>query len=102
MGPVHGAIVNWCGHKYGYRNFDTPHGDKSRNTLVFDFLTWGELFQNNHHARGMSPNFAARWFEIDPAWLVIKPLVWLGVLQLAPSKKTTTEPLPTAPIERAA
>ena len=23
MGPIHGAIVNWCGHKYGYRNFDT-------------------------------------------------------------------------------
>ena len=20
MGPVHGAIVNWCGHKYGYSN----------------------------------------------------------------------------------
>src|SRR5688572_1371387 len=22
MGPLHGAIVNWCGHKYGYSNFD--------------------------------------------------------------------------------
>ena len=21
MGPVHGAIVNWCGHKYGYSKF---------------------------------------------------------------------------------
>ena len=20
--PIHGAIVNWCGHKYGYQNFD--------------------------------------------------------------------------------
>ena len=22
MGPIQGAIVNWCGHKYGYRNFN--------------------------------------------------------------------------------
>src|SRR5690349_2096327 len=54
MGPVHGAIVNWCGHKYGYTNYD--NGDASRNTLVFDFLTCGELFQNNHHKFAMSPN----------------------------------------------
>jgi len=45
MGPIHGAIVNWCGHRYGYRNFEND--DVSRNTLVFDFLTLGELFQNN-------------------------------------------------------
>jgi hypothetical protein len=26
MGPIHGAIVNWAGHKYGYQNFD--NGDR--------------------------------------------------------------------------
>ena len=30
MGAIHGAIVNWCGHRYGYRNFDPD--DDSRNT----------------------------------------------------------------------
>lgn len=82
MGPVHGAIVNWCGHKYGYRNFAGQDGDKSRNTLPFDFVTMGELFQNNHHRYGMAPNFAARWFEVDPSWLVIRVFAALGILEL--------------------
>ena len=80
MGPIHGAIVNWCGHKYGYRNFASD--DASRNTLPFDFLTAGELFQNNHHKFGMSPNFAVRWFELDPTYQVIKVLTWLRILKM--------------------
>jgi stearoyl-CoA desaturase (delta-9 desaturase) len=81
MGPIHGAIVNWCGHQYGYRNFDTH--DHSRNTLPFDFLTLGELFQNNHHKAGMAPNFAVRWFEVDPAYLVIRTLAAMGIVEFA-------------------
>ena len=40
MGPTQGAIVNWGGHKYGYRNFWNK--DDSKNTLAFDLLTWGD------------------------------------------------------------
>jgi len=80
MGPIHGAIVNWCGHKYGYRNFD--NGDASRNTLPFDFVTMGELFQNNHHKYGQSPNFAVRWFEMDPCYQVMRILGAVGVINL--------------------
>ena len=80
MGPVHGAIVNWCGHRYGYRNFDTK--DQSRNTLFIDFLTLGELFQNNHHRQCTSANFAARWFEFDPCYAIIRFLNAVGVLRL--------------------
>lgn len=80
MGPIHGAIVNWCGHKYGYRNFEND--DASRNTLAFDFLTGGELFQNNHHKYGSSPKFAARWFEVDTTYLVMKILDALGIIEM--------------------
>lgn len=80
MGPIHGAIVNWCGHRYGYKSFD--NGDDSKNTLPFDFLTAGELFQNNHHKYGMAPNFAARWFEIDPSYQVMRVLALLGIIDM--------------------
>jgi stearoyl-CoA desaturase (delta-9 desaturase) len=96
MGPVHGAIVNWCGHMYGYRNFATRAPDRSRNTLPFDFLTLGELFQNNHHARSASPNFAARRFEVDPAWIVISCLARLGVLRLGGSAHDLAPSAPDA------
>ncbi|WP_437865940.1 acyl-CoA desaturase [Sorangium sp. So ce363] len=81
MGPLHGAIVNWCGHRYGYRNFNSD--DDSRNTLALDLVTLGELFQNNHHKYPQSPTFAVRWFEIDPAYQVIRVIAWMGILQMA-------------------
>ncbi|WP_207535879.1 acyl-CoA desaturase [Desertivirga arenae] len=80
MGPLHGAIVNWCGHKYGYSNFDNH--DHSRNTLPIDFLMLGELFQNNHHKKPNDVNFAQKWWEIDPSYPVIKVLHWMRVIKL--------------------
>lgn len=83
MGPVHGAIVNWAGHKYGYRNY--PEDDHSMNTLPFDFVTGGELFQNNHHKFAARPNFGTRWWEIDPTYPVIRVLDAVGVIKLVRS-----------------
>jgi stearoyl-CoA desaturase (delta-9 desaturase) len=80
MGPLHGAIVNWAGHMYGYRNFEV--GDKSRNTLPFDFVTLGELFQNNHHRYPQSLDFSARAWEIDPAFWVIRLFAASGIIQV--------------------
>jgi len=85
MGPVHGAIVNWCGHMYGYSNYDNR--DKSKNTLVFDFLMLGELFQNNHHRLPKRLDFAAKWFEVDPSYPVIKMLETFQIIKVKKLKK---------------
>jgi stearoyl-CoA desaturase (delta-9 desaturase) len=80
MGPLHGAIVNWCGHKYGYSNHDND--DHSKNSLPWDFLLMGELFQNNHHKKPNSPNFASKWWEFDPTYPVMKVLHWMRIIKI--------------------
>ncbi|WP_461486670.1 fatty acid desaturase family protein, partial [Pedobacter sp.] len=80
MGPIHGAIVNWCGHKYGYSNHDND--DHSKNSLPWDFLLMGELFQNNHHKRPNSPNFASKWWEFDPTYPMMKVMHWLKIIKI--------------------
>lgn len=80
MGPIHGAVVNWCGHKYGYSNYD--NNDHSKNTLPLDFLMLGELFQNNHHKKPNNVNFALKWYEFDPSYPIIKLLHHLRIIRL--------------------
>ncbi len=80
MGPVHGALVNWCGHKYGYSNFD--NGDHSKNSLPFDLLLLGELFQNNHHKHPNSPNFAVKSWEFDPIYPVLKVMHGMRIIKM--------------------
>lgn len=80
MGPIHGAIVNWCGHKYGYSNYDNH--DHSKNSLPLDFLLMGELFQNNHHKSPNSVNFAKKWFEFDPTYPIVLLFNKLRIIRL--------------------
>lgn len=80
MSPVHGTIINWFAHKYGYRNFNTP--DTSMNLMPMDIFMMGEGFHNNHHHYGARANFAVKWFEIDPVY----PFIWIfnkmGIIKL--------------------
>ena len=88
MSPIHGAVINWFAHKYGYRNFEV--GDTSRNFLPVDFLMMGESYHNNHHKYGSRPNFGGiRWHEIDPTYLIMKVLDKVGVIRLAQQKEAT-------------
>lgn len=85
LSPIHGAIINWFAHKYGYRNFEV--GDTSRNFLPVDFLMMGESYHNNHHKYGSRANFGGiRWHEIDPTYFVILLLDKIGIIKLARQK----------------
>ena len=80
MGPIQGAIVNWCGHKYGYSNF--KNGDHSKNSTPFGVLLMGELFQNNHHHDKNNANFARKWFEFDLTYVIMLGLNKIRVIRL--------------------
>lgn len=80
MGPVHGAIINWFAHKYGYVNFKV--NDTAKNLLPVDFLMMGEGYHNNHHKFGGRANFGVKWHEFDPTYPVIKLLNLVGIIKL--------------------
>lgn len=80
MGPIHGVIINWYAHKYGYINFKV--NDTAKNLLPVDFLMMGECYHNNHHKFGGRPNFGVRWFEIDLTYYLMLIFSKLGILKL--------------------
>lgn len=82
MGPIQGAVVNWCGHKYGYSNYD--NGDHSKNSTPWGFFMMGELFQNNHHYHKDNPNFARKWFEFDTTYIVMIIFNKFRIIRLLP------------------
>jgi stearoyl-CoA desaturase (Delta-9 desaturase) len=82
MGPIQGAIVNWCGHKYGYRNY--KNDDHSKNSTPWGFFMMGELFQNNHHYQKNNANFARRWFEFDMTYILMRGLNSIRIIKLIP------------------
>lgn len=83
MGPVHGAIINWFAHIYGYTNFKV--GDTAKNLLPIDFLMMGESYHNNHHKFGGRANFGIKWHEIDPTYPFIKLLSLFNIIKLKPN-----------------
>jgi stearoyl-CoA desaturase (Delta-9 desaturase) len=81
MAPIHGAIINWFAHKYGYTNFEVS--DTSKNLLRFDWLMMGEGYHNNHHKHSTRANFGGvRWHEIDVTYQIMRGLDAIGLIRL--------------------
>ena len=80
MAPIHGAIINWFAHVYGYVNYKMDN--TSKNLFPFDFLMMGEAYHNNHHKNANSANFGVKWHEIDATFIIMKLLHAVGVIQL--------------------
>ena len=90
IGPLQGALVNWCGHKYGYVNFEEVK-DQSRNTLKVDFLCFGELYQNNHHKYPKDINFAQKQGEKDLGLPLITFMANMGILTFKHRERIRSE-----------
>jgi stearoyl-CoA desaturase (delta-9 desaturase) len=80
MAPIHGVIINWFGHIYGYVNYKVEN--TSKNLFPFDFLMMGEGYHNNHHKHATNANFGVKWYEVDMTFLIIKVLDTFGFIKL--------------------
>ena len=67
------TVSNYINHKFGYKNHTTV--DESGNCWYTAFLTFGEGWHNNHHARPKDYQFGKKWWEIDLGALVISRLL---------------------------
>ena len=72
------SMINSVCHMIGYRNYDNT----ATNLQWVAFLTGGEGLHNNHHEFPTSARFSKKWWEIDPAWLVIQILERLGLAKV--------------------
>ena len=79
-GPFHGAIINWFAHKYGYVNHQLSN--TSKNLMPFDIFMLGEGYHNNHHKKASDPNFANKWYELDPIYPIIRLFNMLKIIKL--------------------
>ncbi len=78
------SSINGLCHSRGYRTFKNT----ATNVRWLAWLTGGEGLHNNHHGYPRSPKFSYRVTEFDPAWPLIRLLVFL---RLAKPYKTIEE-----------
>ncbi len=70
-------FVNSASHTWGYRTYETR--ELSRNLWWVSVLAFGEGWHNNHHQFPRSAAHGLRRFEIDPTYMTIKALSWVGL-----------------------
>ena len=92
------GVINGIGHFWGYRNWDVPSPDASRNISPWGAWIGGEELHNNHHAYPASAKFSLKWYEFDLGWAYIRGLESLGlatVKKVAPTPRFS-DPKPVA------
>lgn len=72
-------LVNSVGHRRGRREFETRDG--SRNSFGLALITLGEGWHNNHHRHSASARLGLRWWELDPAYAVLRAMAWVGLVR---------------------
>jgi stearoyl-CoA desaturase (Delta-9 desaturase) len=84
------GVINGIGHFFGYRSWDVPAPDASRNIGPIGVLIGGEELHNNHHAHPASAKFSLKWYEFDLGWMYIRALQAIGcatVKKIAPTPR---------------
>jgi len=88
------GVINGIGHFFGYRSWDVPAPDASRNIGPIGVLIGGEELHNNHHAYPASAKFSLKWYEFDLGWMYIRALEAIGFARV---KKVAPTPRFAAP-----
>ncbi len=84
-GPVRMFLVDNCilsinsfSHVYGAHPFDTK--DNSRNNAWVALPTFGESWQNNHHAFASSAKIGLKWWQLDFGYWIVGALAKAGLV----------------------
>jgi fatty-acid desaturase len=67
------GLVNYLGHKYGYRNYPDTR-EQSKNNWIAGLIAWGEGWHNNHHGDAGNYSFQVKWWEFDMSKWVIQAI----------------------------
>ena len=84
------GVINGVGHCFGYRSWDVPAPDASRNIVPIGMLIGGEELHNNHHAFPASATLLDQVVRVRPRLDATSAL--LETLGLATVKKVAPKP----------
>ncbi len=69
--------INSLCHMFGRQDYEVS--DSSRNSALFSIISFGDSWHNNHHAFPTSARHGFYWWQIDPNWMIIRTLEFLGL-----------------------